>query len=123
MTARPTRREALLQTLLIAGGAAMPNVPLAAAAAPPAVSHNSEIDRLLQAGLDAGRLFAALGNPDIKDRLRRNTEELIHRGGFGSPTLFVGGSDMYFGNDRLFLVREALRHRARCETGAANQRT
>jgi len=55
MTARPTRREALLQTLLIAGGAAMPNVPLAAAAAvPPAVSRSSEIDRLLRAGLDAG---------------------------------------------------------------------
>jgi 2-hydroxychromene-2-carboxylate isomerase len=44
----------------------------------------------------------------IKDRLRKNTEELIHRGGFGSPTMFVGKDDMYFGNDRLGLVKNAL---------------
>ncbi|MFZ5915270.1 MAG: 2-hydroxychromene-2-carboxylate isomerase, partial [Pseudomonadota bacterium] len=35
-------------------------------------------------------------------------EELIRRGGFGSPTLFVNGEDMYFGNDRLPLVEAAL---------------
>ena len=40
-------------------------------------------------------------------------DEVIARGGFGSPTLFVGGDDMYFGRDRLSLVREAvLRRRA-----------
>ncbi len=32
--------------------------------------------------------------------------DLIERGGFGSPTLFVGQS-MFFGNDRLPLVRAA----------------
>ena len=32
----------------------------------------------------------------------------MRRGGFGSPTIFVGGADMYFGNDRLPLVRAAL---------------
>jgi len=65
-----------------------------------------------QAGLDPRRFFAAVGEPEIKDRLRRNTDELIRRGGFGSPTIFVDGSDMYFGNDRLVLVREALHRRA-----------
>jgi 2-hydroxychromene-2-carboxylate isomerase len=40
--------------------------------------------------------------------LKTNTDELIRRGGFGSPTLFVNGGDMYFGNDRLPLVRAAL---------------
>ena len=45
----------------------------------------------------------------MKDRLRANTEELIERGGFGSPTMFVNGDDMYFGNDRLPLVEAALR--------------
>jgi 2-hydroxychromene-2-carboxylate isomerase len=30
------------------------------------------------------------------------------RGGFGSPTIFLDKTDMYFGNDRLPLVREAL---------------
>ena len=33
---------------------------------------------------------------------------LVRRGGFGSPTIYVNGDDMYFGNDRLPLVREAL---------------
>ena len=46
--------------------------------------------------------------PEIKAKLRANTDELIERGGFGSPTIFVDGDDMYFGNDRLPLVREAL---------------
>ncbi len=30
------------------------------------------------------------------------------RGGFGSPTIFVDKTDMYFGNDRMPLIREAL---------------
>ncbi|NIJ40199.1 2-hydroxychromene-2-carboxylate isomerase [Parvibaculum indicum] len=46
---------------------------------------------------------------DVKNRLRDNTEELIRRGGFGSPTMFVNGDDMYFGNDRLPLVEAALK--------------
>lgn len=44
---------------------------------------------------------------DTLARLRRNCEELVERGGFGSPTMFIG-TDMYFGNDRLPLVEMAL---------------
>ena len=44
----------------------------------------------------------------VKARLRANTEELIARGGYGSPTIFVDGDDMYFGNDQLPLVAAAL---------------
>jgi len=62
-------------------------------------------------GLDPGDLLAKLAAPEYKQRLRANTEELIARGGFGSPTIFVDGDDLYFGNDRLVLVREALRRR------------
>jgi 2-hydroxychromene-2-carboxylate isomerase len=62
-------------------------------------------------GLPQGEFFAKIASPEYKERLRRNTDELIARGGFGSPTLFVDGGDMYFGNDRLELVREALRRR------------
>ncbi len=58
-------------------------------------------------GIDPARFFAGVAEPAIKDRLRANTEELIRRGGFGSPTLFLD-DDMYFGNDRLPLLREAL---------------
>ena len=60
------------------------------------------------AGLSRGDFFAAIAKPEYKDRLRANTDELIARGGFGSPTMFVNKDDMYFGNDRLQLVRKAL---------------
>ena len=59
-------------------------------------------------GLDADALLGAQAEQPVKDQLRANTDEVISRGGFGSPTIFVGGSDMYFGNDRLPLVRAAL---------------
>jgi 2-hydroxychromene-2-carboxylate isomerase len=61
-----------------------------------------------QAGVEAGVFFAGISQPAIKAQLKANTDELIRRGGFGSPTMFVNGDDMYFGNDRLPLVREAL---------------
>lgn len=59
------------------------------------------------AGLERQRFFAGIETEAAKKQLRANTEELIERGGFGSPTLFVGSS-MFFGNDRLPLVRAAL---------------
>ena len=58
-------------------------------------------------GLDANAFLAGISQPAIKDALKANTEEAIRRGAFGSPTFFVG-EDMYFGNDRLPLVRAAL---------------
>jgi 2-hydroxychromene-2-carboxylate isomerase len=60
-----------------------------------------------RAGLQRERFFAGIENASCKSTLRANTEELIARGGFGSPTMFVG-SEMFFGNDRLPLVRAAL---------------
>ncbi|MCC2979371.1 2-hydroxychromene-2-carboxylate isomerase [Sphingomonas sp. IC4-52] len=61
-----------------------------------------------RAGLDADALFAAIAGDGPKVQLRANTDELIARGGFGSPIIFVGGDDMYFGNDRMPLVRAAI---------------
>ncbi|HSZ75613.1 MAG TPA: 2-hydroxychromene-2-carboxylate isomerase [Rhizomicrobium sp.] len=58
--------------------------------------------------LDARAILARSEAPDIKEGLKRNTEEVIARGGYGSPTMFVNGEDMYFGNDRLPLVEAAL---------------
>ena len=63
----------------------------------------------LQVGLERGEFFRKIALPETKDRLRAYTDELIERGGYGSPTFFVERSDMYFGNDRLVLVEEALR--------------
>jgi 2-hydroxychromene-2-carboxylate isomerase len=60
------------------------------------------------AGLNPDEILTRASSQDIKDRLRNNTDEVIARGGFGSPTMFVNGSDMYFGNDRLPLVEAAL---------------
>ena len=62
-------------------------------------------------GVDPDHFLAAIEASSIKDLLRASTQELIDRGGFGSPTIFVGGTDMYFGNDRLGLVRAALQRR------------
>ena len=59
-------------------------------------------------GLEPAAFFERIALPEIKQKLRDNTEELAQRGGFGSPTMFVDGDDMYFGNDRLILVEEAL---------------
>lgn len=59
------------------------------------------------AGLEPQAFAAALGDAAIKARLRAATDEVIARGGFGSPTMFVDG-EMYFGNDRLPLVEAAL---------------
>ena len=56
--------------------------------------------------IDSPALFAGIQEPEIKSRLKANTDELVRRGGFGSPTMFVG-DDMYFGNDRLALLCEA----------------
>lgn len=62
-----------------------------------------------RAGLDQQAFFDAVATQRYKDLLRQNTDELIARGGFGSPTIFVNGDDMYFGNDRLELVECRLR--------------
>jgi len=46
---------------------------------------------------------------EAKDLLIENTEDLIERGGFGSPTFFYNGR-MFFGNDRLNLLEEAIKN-------------
>lgn len=61
--------------------------------------------------IDAAKLFAAIDQQPVKDTLRTNTQEAIDRGSFGSPTMFVGGDDMYFGNDRMPLIKDAVLRR------------
>ncbi|MEE4190101.1 MAG: 2-hydroxychromene-2-carboxylate isomerase [Halieaceae bacterium] len=64
------------------------------------------------AGLDGEAFLTGIARQQVKDKLRANTDELIARGGFGSPTIFIDKDDMYFGNDRLPLVEAALKARA-----------
>jgi 2-hydroxychromene-2-carboxylate isomerase len=59
------------------------------------------------AGLDGARLVGRADEPGVKDRLKKNTDEAIERGAFGAPTFFVG-DQMFWGNDRLHFVEEAL---------------
>jgi 2-hydroxychromene-2-carboxylate isomerase len=62
-------------------------------------------------GADEKKFFAGIGAQAIKDQLKANTDEVMARGGFGSPTIFLDKTDMYFGNDRLPLLRQALMRR------------
>lgn len=61
------------------------------------------------AGLDGTAIAQASVTDANKLRLRANTDELVARGGYGSPTIFVDQTDMYFGNDQLPLVEASLR--------------
>ena len=67
-------------------------------------------DMVRETGLDEAEYFSKIALPEYKEKLKANTDELIERGGFGSPTMFADGA-MYFGNDRLALVEHALVHK------------
>ena len=62
---------------------------------------------LTGAGMDPMDLMNRIGQQAVKDQLIANTEEAVNRGVFGAPTFFVG-EQMYFGQDRLDFVTEAL---------------
>jgi 2-hydroxychromene-2-carboxylate isomerase len=62
---------------------------------------------LTGAGFDPQETLALANDPEVKNALRQTTEEAVARGVFGAPTLFVG-EEMFFGQDRLEWVREAL---------------
>lgn len=64
---------------------------------------------LTRAGFDAAALQAQIGEPAVKEALKATTEQAVARGVFGAPTCFVG-DEMFFGQDRLDFVREALSH-------------
>lgn len=64
-------------------------------------------ETVAEAGFDPQRLQAMAENPAIKDALRAATDSAVVRGAFGVPTFFVG-ERMFWGQDRLDFVREAL---------------
>lgn len=59
------------------------------------------------AGLDGAAVLARSREAAVKDALRRNSDEAVERGAFGAPTFFVG-DEMFWGNDRLDFLEEAL---------------
>lgn len=54
-------------------------------------------------------LVAKAADEVVKEKLKAVTAEAAQRGAFGAPTFFVG-DDLYFGEDRLFLIEHALRN-------------
>ena len=59
------------------------------------------------AGFDAAAMLALCGEQAVKDQLKADTQAAVERGIFGAPTFFVGDK-MFWGQDRLDFVREAL---------------
>ena len=62
---------------------------------------------LAENGIDADRLFTLISETSIKEQLKEATEKAVNKGCFGAPTMFVG-KEMFFGQDRLEFVAEAL---------------
>ncbi|MBC7726280.1 MAG: 2-hydroxychromene-2-carboxylate isomerase [Microbacteriaceae bacterium] len=59
------------------------------------------------AGFDAVTFATLVADAEVKARLVANTETSVARGVFGAPTCFVG-EQMFFGQDRLDFVQQAL---------------
>jgi 2-hydroxychromene-2-carboxylate isomerase len=62
---------------------------------------------LRDGGIDPELVFQIVQDPAVKAKLKEDTEEAVRRGLFGAPTMFVGDA-MFFGQDRLNFVRDAL---------------
>jgi 2-hydroxychromene-2-carboxylate isomerase len=64
-------------------------------------------EALRESGFDAQALVASASEQTIKDALKAATQKAVDRGVFGAPTFFVG-DQMFWGQDRMDFVREAL---------------
>lgn len=62
---------------------------------------------LQQAGFDPQQLLVLAADPEVKEKLKTETQQAVARGVFGAPTFFVG-EHMFWGQDRLDFVKEAL---------------
>ena len=67
-----------------------------------------EVVRVLKkAEIDPEMFMALIQDPEVKDELKRATQQAVARGVFGAPTFFVG-DEMFWGQDRLQFVEQAL---------------
>ncbi|TWD44366.1 2-hydroxychromene-2-carboxylate isomerase [Pseudomonas sp. SJZ131] len=62
---------------------------------------------LTENGFEPNAVLALTADEQIKTVLKENTEQAVQRGVFGAPSMFVG-DELFFGQDRLDFVREAL---------------
>ncbi|MFJ4544006.1 2-hydroxychromene-2-carboxylate isomerase [Pseudomonas sp. NPDC088885] len=63
---------------------------------------------LSEHGFDPQEVLALTNDESVKAVLKENTETAVKRGVFGAPSMFVG-NHLFFGQDRLDFVEEALR--------------
>jgi 2-hydroxychromene-2-carboxylate isomerase len=73
----------------------------------PDASDESLAERAREAGYDRAHFLDALGAPETAAALDATTQEAHDRGAFGVPTFFIG-DELFWGNDRLVLVRDFL---------------
>lgn len=62
---------------------------------------------LTEHGFSPEEVLTLANDEAVKTALKDNTEQAVQRGVFGAPSLFVG-NQLFFGQDRLDFVREAL---------------
>ncbi|WCM49910.1 2-hydroxychromene-2-carboxylate isomerase [Pseudomonas sp. WJP1] len=62
---------------------------------------------LRENSFDPEEILALTVDEDVKNELKETTEKAVQRGVFGAPSMFVG-DQLYFGQDRLDFVIEAL---------------
>jgi len=65
------------------------------------------IELAVEAGLPVTEFTAGINDPASMETVTANTQALVRRGGFGTPSMFVA-DQLYFGNDRMPLVELAL---------------
>ena len=58
-------------------------------------------------GFDPEEILALSADEEVKNALKETTEKAVQRGVFGAPSMFVG-DELFFGQDRLEFVLEAL---------------
>ncbi|WP_130929279.1 2-hydroxychromene-2-carboxylate isomerase [Pseudomonas sp. Sample_20] len=63
---------------------------------------------LTENGFDPQEIMALTNDESVKAALKENTEAAIKRGVFGAPSMFIG-DQLFFGQDRLDFLEEALR--------------
>lgn len=75
-----------------------------------------------QVGLDPDAAERGMGSPQVAADLRRRTDDALSQGVFGVPSFIVqsqSGPRLFFGQDRLHFVEEALRHHPLSAEGLA----
>ena len=66
------------------------------------------IEIILSLGFSTEAFFNFIELDSTKELLKASTQELVDRGGFGSPTIFLNKTNMFFGNDRINLIEEII---------------